>query len=469
MNALSRHIAPLLFCLSCAQVALAQFDQPMDWKTFKSYVLRAHPEALQAELIRIQASAALLEAKGGFDPKLFGDYDAKQFDGSNYFTRWQSGVKWPAWFGLELKAAYNQANGVFLNPENKLPDIGQGSLGLTWTLGQGLIIDERRARLRQGRVGIEQAQAERDNRLNDLCFAAAEIYWNWSANQTQYDIFREALRQARIRHEALVESFRQGDVPAIDTLETFIQLQNREIDLNFAENDLRNALLDLRNFLWNEQNEPLPLPQTPRAASLTLPALAPPDPDELVAQARTEHPILLGTFRKMDILRIERQLKAEMRKPVLDFTYNALGSGLTFFEQPGAPVFGGNMKWGATFSYPILNRKARGALQIADLKIAQTEFELRQKQWSIENKIRQYANELNTLQKQTNLFRSITENNRALLDAEIERFAFGESSIFLINAREQRWLDAQIKYVKLLARYYKTRAGLEWSSGILYR
>lgn len=258
-------------------------------------------------------------------------------------------------------------------------------------------------------------------------------------------------------------------MPAIDTLETYIQLQNREIDLNFAENDLRNALLDLRNFLWNEQNEPLALAQPLRSAALALPSTIPPSPDELVNQARLNHPILLSTFRKMDILRIERQLKAEMRKPVLDLNYNALGSGLVFFEQPGAPVFGGNMKWGATFAYPILNRKARGALQIADIKIAQTEYELREKQWSIENKIRQYANELTTLQAQTILYRNITDNNRALLDAEVERFNFGESSVFLINAREQRWLDAQIKYVKLLALYYKTRAGLDWSSGTLYR
>ncbi|MFN4079416.1 MAG: TolC family protein [Saprospiraceae bacterium] len=469
MSVLPRYIVALLVCLLGSIPASAQFDQPMDWETFKTYVLRAHPEALQAELIRLQAASALLEARGGFDPKLFGDYDAKQFDGSNYFTSWQAGVKLPTWLGLEFKAAYNQANGVFLNPENKLPEIGQGSLGLSWTLGQGLIIDERRARLRQGRIGIEQAQAERDNRLNDLCFAAANVYWNWSAFQAQYDIFFEALRQARIRHEGLVESFLQGDVPAIDTLETYIQLQNREIDLNFAENDLRNALLDLRNFLWNEQNEPLALVQPLRAATLALPLMSPPSADELADQARTSHPILLSTFRKMDILRIERQLKAEMRKPVLDLNYNALGSGLVFFEQPGAPVFGGNMKWGATFAYPILNRKARGALQIADIKIAQTEYELREKQWSIENKIRQYANELTTLQQQTILFRNITDNNRTLLDAEIERFNFGESSVFLINAREQRWLDAQIKYVKLLALYYKTRAGLDWSSGVLYR
>jgi outer membrane protein TolC len=41
----------------------------------------------------------------------------------------------------------------------------------------------------------------------------------------------------------------------------------------------------------------------------------------------------------------------------------------------------------------------------------------------------------------------------------------GESTIFLINTREQRWLDAQIKYIKLVGEYQKTAAALTWAMG----
>ncbi len=101
------------------------------------------------------------------------------------------------------------------------------------------------------------------------------------------------------------------------------------------------------------------------------------------------------------------------------------------------------------------------------MKIAQTDFELRQKRQAIENKVQQYANDLNNFAAQIALFQNITANYRALLDAEIEKFNFGESSIFLINAREQRWLDAQVKYLKLLSEYRKAEAGLQWSAGVL--
>ena len=133
----------------------------------------------------------------------------------------------------------------------------------------------------------------------------------------------------------------------------------------------------------------------------------------------------------------------------------------------GGAVLTNDIKWGVNFSYPLLNRKARGDLQATEIKIVQTDYEIRQKRLTIENKVRQYANELNNLNIQITLYRSTTANYRTLLDAENERFTFGESSVFLVNTREQRWLDAQIKYLKLLSEYRKAEAGLQWSAGAL--
>ena len=79
--------------------------------------------------------------------------------------------------------------------------------------------------------------------------------------------------------------------------------------------------------------------------------------------------------------------------------------------------------------------------------------------------MQQYANEVDNLGAQLTLYQNITENYRALLDAENEKFNFGESSVFLINTREQRWLDARVKYLKLAGEYRKTEAALRWAGG----
>jgi outer membrane protein TolC len=167
-------------------------------------------------------------------------------------------------------------------------------------------------------------------------------------------------------------------------------------------------------------------------------------------------------------LNVERQWKNEKRKPVLDLNYNILGSGWQFSQVnfgEGPRMLANDIKFGVQFSYPLLNRKARGDLQLADIKIAQTQLGFQQKRQNIENKVKQYANEINNLADQVVLFRDFVGAYRALLDGELERFRFGESSIFLINSREQRWLDTQVKYLKLLSEFKKAEAGLVWSTG----
>ena len=463
----------LLCCAVCLLAGSRSTAQTLDWPAFRTQVLENHPFARQADLFREQAAASLQRARGGFDPKLYSDFSAKNFKDKTYFQHTEAGLKLPTWLGLELKGAYNYATGAFVNPEASLPSNGQANFGFNWTLGQGLMIDERRAALRQANIGLQQADAERAALLNDLLLDAAKTYWTWVVADNTLQILTAALQQAEQRNTAIRESFFQGERSAVDTLETFIQVQNRRIDVNFARIDLQNALLALQNFLWTSDREPVPVAQVSPSPSLFGGAYVPLSATalgEMAQQARLQHPELRLYDAKLRSLEVERRLKNEKRKPVLDLSYYLLGEGWQFFPttgSDGAGVLGQDIKWGINFSYPILNRKARGDLRITEIKMAQTDWELRQKRQVIANKVQQYANELNNLDAQVALYRDITTNYRTLLDAENERFTFGESTVFLVNTREQRWLDAQIKYLKLMSEYRKTEAGLQWAAGTL--
>lgn len=456
--------------LVCTGVS-AQGQQILDWPAFRSQVLQYHPAARQAELFRDRANAGLLRARGGFDPKVYGDVNGKDFNGKNYFQYSEAGVKWPLWLGLELKGNYNVASGDFLNPESKLPDAGQVAAGFNWTLGQGLLMDERRAALQEGRIGLQQNEAERAAALNDLMLEAAKAYWNWVFADNQLSILQEAQRQAQLRYEGIVESFLQGDKPAIDTLEAFIQVQNRTLEVNFARVDQQNALLALNAFLWGADGAVADLDKAYQAELLTAglyETVAPNTAETVLQTARTQHPELQLYDAKLRLLNVERRLKQEKLKPVVDVNYQLLGNGWSFFPTTGTEgvgVLANDIKWGLSVSYPIPNRKARGDVQLNRIKIAQTDLSIQQKRLDIESKVRQYLNEMNTLSGQIELYRDITANYRALLDGEMERFRFGESSVFLVNTREQRWLDAQIKYLKLLSTYRKAEVGLRWSAG----
>lgn len=451
----------------CFLIPFTARAQRLDWMTFRQQVLAQHPASVQADLYLDQANSALLRAQGGFDPKAYADVYSKTFKENTYFQYTEAGIKWPSWAGFEWKAAYNLASGAYLNPESTLPSNGQASLGFTWSAGQGLFTDERRTALRQARTGLQTADAERTLTRTDLVLEAAKTYWSWSAADQQLRIFTAALRQSELRHEGLRVSFFQGDKPAIDTLESYMQVQNRQMDLNFAATDLQNARIALSNFLWPQVNDDARLAEMAAYVPDSLTFVPMERRAEWLEQALMVHPQQRWYGAKLENLEWERRLKQEKMKPVLDLNYNLLGAGWAFFPSPadGPAILTNDIKWGIQFSYPILNRKARGDLQITRIKIAQTELERSQKLRIVENKLRQYANELDNLRNQIVIFRNLTDSYQRLLEAENEKFRQGESSVFLINTREQRWLEAQIKYLKLLSEYLKTEAALRWAAG----
>jgi len=49
-------------------------------------------------------------------------------------------------------------------------------------------------------------------------------------------------------------------------------------------------------------------------------------------------------------------------------------------------------------------------------------------------------------------------DSNALLQAEVRKFNFGESSIFLINTRETRFIEARLEQLDLQVKYLKTQA-----------
>ena len=59
-------------------------------------------------------------------------------------------------------------------------------------------------------------------------------------------------------------------------------------------------------------------------------------------------------------------------------------------------------------------------------------------------------------------------NYETLLNAEKRNFETGESSLFLINAREMSLIDAQIKQIEVNAKFAKAWAGFNWSCAKIF-
>ncbi len=434
-----------------------------------------HPLVKQANLLTDEARASLREARGGFDPKLYADWEQKSFDGTNYFSIGEGGFKIPTWYGLEVKGYFNATNGVYLNPERNLPAAGQAVAGIKASLVQGLFIDERRAALQQARMLENINEAQRQNIINDILLDATTAYWDWVTRYNEVRVIEQARDVAAMRLRAIVASYTEGDMAAVDTLEAYIQVQNRDFDLNDARLAYRNAGLMLSNFLWLENDIPVEITDAlrpPTLDELELSPALPPMAGFLEAFDAT-HPLLRFYQLKLSQLDIERRLAAEYLKPRLDVEYNFLGDGFRF-GQLTAPDNGGvdnillqNYKWGVNFSFPLFLRKERGKLDLTKIKIADTDFTLQQKRQELTNKVRDAYNEWQNNRQQITLYADVTNNYRTLFNAETIRFSLGESSVFLVNAREQSLIEAQIKLVKLQAEFYKNENKVIWAAGRL--
>lgn len=439
-------------------------------------IIQHHPYARQGDLLLRSAEAEMRSARGGFDPKLYADWQQKSFKHTEYYTFSESGLKIPTWYGLEVKGAFQTARGTYVNPENNLPAAGQAVVGIKASVLRGLMIDERRATLQQARIINERSIAERQAVINDLLLEGTSAYWEWWAAYQTRAIYSRALQNARERQLAIVASYQQGDKPAIDTLESFVQLQNRMMEQQQAELDFRNAGLQLSNFLWEEGEIPLELkmgtvPQAP----------APDNGNVLVAELPNwlaslgeQHPDLRVYQLKIAGLEVSRRLAAEQLKPKLDVEYNLLANGLDFAydrdTEAGIPyLLTENYKVGIRFETPLFLRKERGKLQLTDAKLLDAQYDLQQKQLTVSNKVRSYFNEWQITGEQLELFSETVANYRRLLEAEIRKFSIGESSVFLINSRENKLIEAELKLIKLQAKLPKLEASVRWSAGQLSR
>ena len=471
-----RLILSILLSLFLSKNSLAQPSQDssktvLTLTEFLNQVKQNHPVAKQATLLNRAAQAELLAAKGGFDPKLYGDYEQKYFDSKNYYAFGEYGVKVPTWYGIEVKGSYNIAEGNFVNPESKLQKQGQAVVGISMPLLQNLMLDERRANLFKAQQAQGLFQTERDNLTNDLAFEATQIYWKWAFYHQQTLIFNNALRIANERFNAIKTSFELGDRMAMDTLESFTQVQDRLVEYNNVQLDFQEATLKLANFLWGNNAQPLNnikpfqpqiLEDTPLSISVIQKNILTADREKIIQNLITNHPILRGYDFKLNQLEIDRKLKREKLKPKLNINYNFLGNGFNWSN-----VFTDNYKWGVEFSTSTFFRNERGNVQLASIKMQNTRLFRDQKALELKNKLQQFFNEIDNLQNQITLYRATVKNYQQLLLLENTRFELGESSFFLINSRENKYLEAQIKLAKLLSEYQIALSASEWASGRL--
>ena len=442
-----------LGCLNAQQDTLV-----LGFNEYLGYVKKYHPIARQAQLTISIGQANLMKARGGFDPKVEVDYERKKFKGDEYWDRLNGTFKIPTYFGIEFKGGFEQAEGTNINPDEEFPIDGLYSAGVSASLARGFWINERMATLRKAKFFREQAKADQDLLVNQILFDASLAYFDWLRAYNEAKIFRNFLTNASVRFEGVKQSALAGDVAIIDTVEAKIAVENRQLSLEQAKVKLMQTSLQLSNFLWiNDvpvELQPNIIPdRTPEQdIDITLEIFGKP----LDSFTIENHPKLRSMNFKIEGLTVDRRLKANKLLPKIDVEYNFLTESPDRINSFVTEEY----KGGINFFFPLFLRKERGDLKLAKFKLQDAQFERDNAQVEIRNKVLAIYRELDSFLEQNRLIDNIVRDYNTLLAAEERKFSFGESSLFLINSRESKLIDAELKQNEVQNKFFNTKAKL---------
>ena len=436
--------------VACGFVAFAQDSSSvLSFEQFVGMVANHHPIALSANYEIQIGTGKLLKARGAFDPKIGGDLNQKRYTDKDYYTKIDAGFKIPTWFGISLDGGYENNRGDYLSAESNTPSDGLWSLGGSINIGKGLFIDERRANLKQARLMRDNSILDQKLMVNDLMYHASMAYWNWFKAYNAKKVFEDAVIVAQERFDAVKSSARLGDKPMVDTLKSFIVLQERKLGLEQSNLEFKNKQMELEVYLWKDGLIPLELNGL---SPVDYQEIVFPEPtDGLSAQIETwasTHPEILTIQNQLEMAKVDLRLSRENLKPTIQLKYNTLSPGIDNIDLNTYDI--DNYKWGAKVSIPLFLRKERGELKISNYKYKQMEAKTALKIESTKFKIEKSMNNWYSYSRQVAI-QSINLNSyQNLYRAENTLFDAGESSMFLVNTRDNDRINAQIKYIKTL-------------------
>ena len=441
-------------------------DTILSLEEYIGYVKRYHPIVKQAQLITTESEAKLLKSRGAFDPKLEVDYNRKKFKNTEYYDKLNSTFKIPTWYGIELKANYENNNGDYLNPEFNTPDNGLYSAGISIPLAKDLLTNERMATLKQAKLYTKQAQAKQQLVVNDILYEAIVAYFNWLKNYQAKLVYEDYLINAKTRFDNVKRSFSTGDKPAVDTLEASINLKNRQLDIEKARIGYIKSTLEISNYLWLENNLPLELEtaiipdiNTQQKIDVVLNSSI----LNLTGDLIENHPKIRALKTEKEILTIDKRLKTNNLLPKIDLEYNFLTTDYDAINSFNTT----NYKSGLNISFPLFLRKERADLKLAKLKLQDINFDISANEVSLKNKIESTLQEIESYLIQYEILLDLVEDNKKLVNSEERKFSLGEGSLFLVNYREVKLIESQLKEIDTEYQLFISKSSLLRTLGTL--
>lgn len=424
---------------------------------------KTFPMILMAAREIRKAEMEILSAEGAFDLSLRGSYN----NTTGYYNthRAEANVVKPTPFwGTSFFAGYRFSHGDFpdyYTPRRTTPG-GEIRFGGRIPLWRDRSIDSDRLELLQNQLNRNIASNVLDEQKLGVYRDAAASYWNWVAAGKRKRIVQDLLKIAEQRKEQLSRRVKLGDIPAIEEQENDRAILARKEQVAAAERLLQKAALYLSLYYRNPDGSMiLPLNEQ-------LPAEFPPETP--IAPATFEEDKKFALENRPELKKIENEI--EIEKNALRFFENQRGPQLDIVvagsRSVQEPPQGGPLRrdpweaeFGLVFNIPLQTRRQDGKIGSTEQKIEI----LKQRYAFQKDKILVEANDayiaLENALKRLMIIREELAVAEKLARAEKVRFDLGDSTLLIVNIREQAAAEVALRMVSVELDYWTAVADYE--------
>ena len=406
-----------------------------------------HPITYSSFLQAQYAKANQQKASGNFDPFINYDIKQKSFDNKTYYQNQFLEVDFNTKSPITPIIGYENNSGDFINPESTTGNSGLSYVGFELSALRNLITDQRRTAFKQAKVFQVQSDIVQRQMIQNLHLNIWSQYISWYVFEEQKNILNSSIALSNDRQIAIRKLFSAGGCSGFDTLETSVQLnqfvtKQKEISI-FSE---KTKIL-FSAHLWNSVKNNRVIDFTPMAIkSNILPS------NKFFEILESKFILQNGNTdsQKSNSLKLDIKLKQSYVLPKFDLKYQYLTTDLSQYSSTN---LANNHRLGLSFSAPLYFRSSRGELKTAKLKLLENEFETTLKQREIDTKLLALKKQTLAYKEILDMLKNVETGYYKLYQMEIKKFESGDGTIFLLNSRETRYLEAKLKTIEQFGKY----------------
>lgn len=363
------------------------------------------------------------------------------------------------WWGLTLFSGYRWGSDSFAPYDEKLEtnEIGEVRVGAALPFWRNGPIDRRRANIERAELGRPLAELTVAEREIELTRVASLRYWDWVGAGKRLRIAKEALEVAIDRDADVAARAASGDIPAIEKTENARAILQRRQQVIAAQRALVASAFELSLYYRDGEGEPIRPPEGRLPQDLPAPNKARPLGSAAVAESIGRRPEMarLGYLRAQGA--VEREWAGNQRAPAIDLT--VVGSQDLGEGDPKRRPF--ELEISLFIDVPIETNVAEGRVKAADAQLARVEA---QAAFAADQIAAQVLDASAAVDLAFERFEVAREELRVAHELEVgerEKFRLGDSTLLIVNLREQATLDAAIREVDAAVDYHKARASLD--------